>query len=359
MKRLAAKTQIKRGNCKGSVLTGAMLFLVILSFLAASLSQLALSSVNSSERIERSYKALLLAESGVSHAYAILKQNYAAKDDPTLFPETVLGGGSFDVEILQPDSRVVIQSIGKIDNIERTLLVEVTLDAGTEAFGFGVFSNKEGEVLGNSVVNASMHSNEEWEIKGNAQVNGIVTAVEEIEVEGNASVTQAIPFSSPQPFPTFDFNTYYNLAAPEDRYTGNQNWNNVNLTPTNGVIYVNGNVRIGGTSQIIGCLVVTGKITINGNFNQYGFGDLPAFMSRDYQIKLVGNVNIERGMVYANCHHVEILGNTTIQEGVVITFVNLKATGNFTLAAPLTTIPPGLNDAEVGEGGMRKLTYHE
>lgn len=309
--------------------------------------------------MERSLKALLLAEAGVSEAYALLKQNYSNKDDPSMFPETTVSGGSYNVEVLQPDSRVVLRSIGVFDDVERSLMVEVTLDQGAEAFGFGVFSNKEGELSGSSVVNGGLHSNEEWDIGGSAQVNGTVTAVEDIDISGSASVTQAIPNSSPQSFPTFDFNYFYNLAAPEDRYVGNKNWNNVNFQPVNGVVYVNGNVRIGGTSQITGCLVATGKITINGTFNQYAYGDLPALMSRDDEIVLVGTVTVEKGMIYSNSQDIEILGNTTLQEGSVITFANLKGRGNLTLTSTLSNLPPGLNDSEVGTGGLRKLTYHE
>lgn len=345
-----------KGWNRGSVLTATLLTSAILTIIAGGLSQLSLRDALAVYRDELSTKAFFLAEAGVSDAYALLKDNYNNKDNPLLFPQTALGEGTYDVTILQPSGRVVIQSLGSVKNIERTVLVEVKLADSLEGFNYGLFSNNEGELVGSAVINANIVSNDSWDIRGNSDVNGVARAVDEIEVTGNASVDEELENADTVDFPTFDFNYYYNLAASADRYEGDQNWNNVNLQPTNGVVYVNGDVDIQGTSTLVGAIVATGKIDVNGTFTQTGVSNLPSLMSRDESIELRGDVVIGNGLVYSGGDDVEIHGNVTVT-GSIMSFDQVIVTGNLTLTASIS-VPEGLNDTGAGTG-IRKLTYHE
>jgi len=112
------------------------------------------------------------------------------------------------------------------------------------------------------------------------------------------------------PLPPLDsdfFQWYYeqaDSASPRQVYTGNQSWSNVTLTPSNGVIYVKGNVHLEGTVNIVGCLVAEGDINIgtniwpDANVSQTQVGRLPGMMSRYGHILMMDPATIN-GMVYA------------------------------------------------------------
>lgn len=341
-------------NCKGSILTISILMTAIVALFAGALAQLVLQDAATVYRQENSMKAFFLAQAGVSEAYAILKEDLSNKDDADLYPETSLGDGSYDVTILQPNGKLVIQSVGIVKNVERAIYVEVKADDGLAAFDYGILSNKEGDLWGSSTINADIHSNEEWDLKG-VTVNGTVSAVGDVDLSGNAFAESIQENASTLPFPTFDFNYFYNLAAPQDRYTGDQDWNSVNLQPVNGVVYVNGNVKIRGSSTLTGVLVATGEIDIGGNFEQFSIFGMPALMSRDDDIILHGNVEIGEGMIYTGTGSVEIRGNVTTT-GNIFSFDEFIGHGSLELSAA-TFIPEGVTSTT--EEGLLKLTYHE
>lgn len=339
---------------RGSVLTVSVLMTAILTLLAGGLAQLSLREAASVYRQENSMKAFFLAEAGVADAYSLLLEDYDNKDDPTLYPETSLGQGTYDVTILQTLGRVVIESVGKVKNVERTLLVEVSYDDGLAGFNYGILSNKEGELRGDSAIDADIHTNEDWDIRGNVSVSGAATAVGDVDLIGNATAESVLENAPVIEFPTFDFNYFYNLADPADRYTGDQDWNNVDLEPVNGVVYVDGDVRIRGSSELTGAIVATGAIEIEGNFTQTPVQNLPALMSRDDSIILRGNVTIQGGLIYSARNDVEIRGNVTTH-GNIMSFDQVIGTGNLTLTAS-GLIPAGVNSTGMG---LRKLTFHE
>lgn len=357
MNRRELERERKNQNKKGSALILSLIFLLIISLFSSGMTQLVLGNTHSAYRTEKSIKARFIAEAGMAEAYAILKQDFNNKDDSSLFPETNLGLGTYDAQIYQSNGRVVIQSTGSSGNVKRILLVEVKNESALEAFNYGVLSNKSGELTGDIVVNGDIHSNEEWDLDGNAFVNGAANAVVDVTLSGSASATIVNDGVLDIPFPTFDFNTYYNMADPADRYTGDVNWQNVDLQPTNGVIYIDGNVRINGNSQLTGTIVATGDIVIGGTFTQIPYLDLPALMSRDGDITFRGNLAILQGMVYTATGDISILGNTTNITGNVISFNKVYGSGNLTVNA-VSAIPPGYNDDEGGIG-LKLVSYAE
>jgi len=344
---------LTKGKRRGSALTIAIFMTVLVSLTAGSLSKLTVNENQLQYRDLRLIKAFHLAEAGVAEAYAIIKGDWSLKDDPSAFPETNVGEGTYDVTILDIGGRVVIQSKGKVYGIEKTLLVEVASDPADPAFDYAMFGGNKVE-LEHNTLNADIHSNGGIELE-DATVNGTASAVGLIQIDATSSATTTIEGADPIPFPTFDFNYYYNLADPADRYTGVLNWSNVNLQPINGVIFINGSVTIIGTSQLTGAIVATGTILISGNFTRFEYGNSPSLMSRDDSVRINGNHTFAAGLLYSGSRDVKVDGNGTII-GALIAFNEVGAEHSTITFAELN--PPGLNNNGPVEN-FRKLTYQE
>jgi len=344
---------LAKGKRRGSALTIAIFMTVLLSLTAGSLSKSTLNENQLQYRDLRLIKAFHLAEAGISEAYTLLKGDWYLKDDPSAFPETNLGEGTYDVTMLDIEGRVVIQSKGKVYGVEKTLLVEVTSDPADPAFDYVLFGGNKVE-LEHNTLNADIHSNG-WIKLEDATLMGTASAVNNIVIDATSSATTTIEGANPVPFPTFDFNYYYNLADPADRYTGVFVWNNVNLQPINGVIFINGSVNITGTSQLTGAIVATGTIFISGNFTRFEYGNIPSLMSRDDSVSVNGNHTFAAGLLYSGSRDVKVDGNGTII-GALIAFNQAKAEHSTITFAELN--PPGLNSSGPVEN-FRKLTYQE
>lgn len=341
---------------KGSVLTAAIMMTLVGSLVAGSLATQVSQQSSYSYHGELSQKALFVAEAGANEAIALLKENYNYKDDPSNFPETAFGNGTYDVTIQETGNIVAIISTGTIDGVERTVSINVTEDTGAEGLDFAFFSNDNMTIQGNPDVIGDIHSNEDITISGNPIIDGNASATGNIVITGNPSVNGTFPGVPPVDFPSFDFNYYYNLADPSDRYSGNQNWSgNQTLTPVNGVIYIDGDIRISGNITLVGAIVATGSITINGNVSQTGIEGVPMLMSRDNNIRINGNVTQGDGMIYAKTGDILIYGNVTM-DGQVVAFGQLYVAGNPDVTG--TGEVAGGFEGEVGEG-FKVLTYHE
>jgi len=344
---------LAKGKRRGSALTITILMTVLVSISAGSLSKLTMNENQLQYRNLRLIKAFHLAEAGVAEAYALIKGDWTLKDDPSAFPETNVGEGIYDVTMLDIGGRVVIESKGKVYGIEKTLLVEITSDPGDPAFDYAIFGGDEVR-LENFTVNGDVHSNDRLRLRDDTTVIGTASA-DDLDVDGDSSATTEIDGAAPVPFVTFNFNYYYNLADPADRYTGNVNWSDVNLQPSNGVIYVNGDVVIDGTSQLTGAIVATGEISISGTFTRFEYGNLPSLMSRDKKVRVNGNYTFAAGLLYSGGAEVDINGNGTII-GVLIAFDEINGDDSTITFAELN--PPGLNSAGPVEN-FRRLTYQE
>jgi len=343
-------------NRKGSVMLVSLFSTLILSLFAGSLASLTSDEASLAYRNERSLRAFYLAEAGVADAYATLKDDFQNKDDSSLFPITSLSEGTFDATIIQANGRVVIESVGVVKGISRTVYVEVAFDDTPAAFDYALFSNKDGVIEGNPTIDGDVHSNEDWSINGNPIINGAVSTVGSIIINGNPDIDDLLVGVSPVEFPTFDFNYYYNLADPTDRYSGNQVWDGDQfLTPVNDVIYIDGDLEINGNLNLTGAIVVTGTITVNGNVNQVGVEGLPVMMSRDGQIIINGNVESGEGLFYSGADDVRIYGNLAAI-GHVFAFDEIYVTGNLVFTAS-GDVPDGLIGS-TGDG-LTKLSFHE
>lgn len=342
---------------KGSVLTIAVLTTVIVGLLASGLFVLSLRSADQVSRQRYSMQAFFLAEAGANQMIAILKDDFDAKDDPSQYPSGSLGEGTYEVNILQPSGRVVVVGRGIVKGIEREVLIEVGM-VNVDPFDFGVMANDDANIYGDSTVIANLRTNddlilnEQGALTGNAASTGNITVLG----SGNISGSQTEGVISVN-YPTFDFNEYYNMAQDDGLYySGNKIFNNANLAPGNGVIYVNGDVTIKGTTSITGGVIATGKIIVKNNFTQTQYGNIPALMSRDQRIEIRDNSSMN-GLIYTASDKIKFRGTGTLN-GQVISFGKTEFTtsSNMTLNYVKQT-PPGLILTETSV--FSRLTYYE
>lgn len=355
-----AKARKNRHLCQGSVLIITIFMSVIVSLVTVALSKEISRNAQITNRDEKRTKAFFLAEAGISDAFAILKEDFSNKDDPSNFGSTNLGTGSYDVSILQPSSRVVIQSIGNVDNVTARILIEVK-DRDNSYIDFAFFANddfrideeeEESTITGNVHSNADVDLGEENTINGDVSAGGSITGVDE---EVNGTETEG---ASPVTFPQYDFNYYYNMAQNGGLYyDGDQTFSSGSLSPGNGVVYINGNVTLS-SMTVNGAIIATGNITVNNNLTQNKVSDLPSLMSRDGTI-YANNGSTLNGLLYTNTGDIRIDEDVTIT-GQITAFGRIILTVEEDEAMPFTfnaENPPGLTNGS--SFGLQKITYSE
>jgi len=99
--------------------------------------------------------------------------------------------------------------------------------------------------------------------------------------------------------PDIDLTPYYNQALANGQvYAGNQHFSGSDdLAPAGGVMWVNGDLRVSGSGQLIGCFIATGDIDITGSGDQVQVEKYPAFVSRDGDIDISGSGK-SHGLIY-------------------------------------------------------------
>lgn len=342
-------------SSKGTVLTVTILMAVIISLMAGYLTLAVRQDSKMSYKDEKGIKAFYLAEAGIADAFATLKEDWTHKDEPAEFPLTTLVDGTYDVTILQPSGRVVVQSIGTYKDVTREIIMEVKYEGG-EAFEYGVFANADIVMRGSSDLNGNVRTNANVDLSGSASIAGDAASTGTITTGGSATISGSqIEGSATVDFPEFDFNTYYNLAQSDGLYyNGDQNFSGVTLTPNNGVIYVNGIVTVSGTSSVTGGIIATGGISISGTFTQTQVGSIPALMSRDGDVQISGTANMT-GLIYTATGEVNVSGNGSLS-GQIISFGGIRTTGTADLTVTIDEQPPPGLSGETGP--IKTVTYH-
>ncbi|MCA1808414.1 MAG: hypothetical protein ABR497_10515 [Kiritimatiellia bacterium] len=301
--------------CLSGVLVMAGMFMVIMTNQAAARTR----------RMTDSSRALALAEAGVADLVSRLTTNYNQWRDTTLSAD--FGGGSYSVVTeTQSNGNVLVTSEGTLHGVTRTTVVELlgTLQDINDA----LFS-LDGVILAGTHVEFTTAA---FSINGNVHANGDITSAQGAQngdflsntvvsaagAIGNLSVPvgQQQPGSPAQDLPEFNFDSYRQMAIDGGVYYPNSvtlaNWNAV---PTNGVVYVNGNVTVKNNSSLHGTLVANGSITVENNFAHTSFSsNFPALMA-------TGNITMRNrgtynGVIYSG-GNVEIQNNMTCNGGII------------------------------------------
>lgn len=359
-------------NKKGVAFLTTIILLGVMVIVSAALSFMLLKDAFTVKRLKYSTQAYYLAEAGVEEAIEDLWDN---NFNTSGFPKTrTLGAGTINVTLDTSkwggESVLLITSTGTARGISRTIKTEVKANV-SPSLNYAILANGRIWISGNSAVNGGtgdgVHSNSNarrrprwpwWWSRAAVEVGGIVdgdaSAVGEVYVRPGGTVTGTqTSYTSSVDLPSLDaafFNYYYNLAYQSgDVYNGTQFFSS-DLSPGNGVIYVNGNVYIAGNVTLNGCIVSTGSIWIwpLGTFTQNQVGNLPALMTRGGGI-FIWNPATINGLIYSH-RYVDLLsyGAANLQvNGSIIARKNVYASFR-TQIDFVKQNPPGLGATPPG-----------
>jgi len=329
----------RKGRCgeAGFALVSAMIFLVVLLIVGASLVQTSMQELQVASRVRKETRALNLAEAGVDYA-AWQLYNGAGTSLPVTWDRSDLAGGTFAVTASQyvdaggfaVPNTVILESTGtsqgwpaQVKVVGRFLLNPGTLNP---VFDHALFSDAELRVGGTADVTGAVHANANIKVDGTATVDGDASSSGSIKVTGSATITgSAEEFAPSIPMPAIDLAYYRSIATTV--IDGDYHFNGDETL--DGVTFVDGDCTINATFSGQGIIVCTGDVAINGSalLNSVDDDELAIVSAGDVRIN--GTCRIE-GYVY--CHNMDFtssfLGNGTadILGGVAADVIDVKGT---------------------------------
>ena len=372
------KAQMMKLNSKkdGSALVLAMCITAIVTLSAASLMLFADYQLDAMKRAREDNAAIVLAEAGANAAYAVIKTNFANKDNASLFPVTSYNGGSYDATVTSVGSdKAQIKCVGISGTSTQTVIVDIrdfTVGSGsstnvdmTSPYAYTIFSNGDitfngsGNLMGNVRCNQSITGNgsfnwgaatnpcyvyvtQTFNANGNSTLAGMVYAP---TVNAKASVPRTIQAVPMIAMPTLPFASYYNTAVANGQVFAGGTVSGTIGTIPGGVRWYNGSLTVNGGVSYVGCVIATGSINFKGGCTATPVAGLPLVASRDGSVTLSGSRNIT-GLVYSfqdyTCNGAGTLRGTVICGG------HLTLNGSYGVHGYLNT---GLGDGGGGGSG--------
>ncbi len=345
----------------GAVLVVVMGMSAILILAGVSLTMMTANKAHQARKLRDGAQALSIAEAGIADNIDKMKTNYLAWLDAT--NSGVFMEGSFTaISSFQPNKTIRIASYGTANSEERSTVIEIIADPDIlkqlTIDGIGIFGLSTMLLDGNDIVLASVHANDDVTFS-KGSVSGQVTSAGTVDASGGGTTVPTNgAFSSGVAEKTlddpFDFNDWYVAATNNGIYHAGPVALSGVLRPTNGVIYVNGDVTFNNGTDIIGCVVAKGNIEVHNSLTQTNFGPgLPAFLA-DGDI-LFRNRNSYFGTIY--CTGDFSSDNQRVIIGVVIAEGAIEISNHFHLEAPEADVawgPDGNADPDVEIGAWLK-----
>lgn len=346
------KTMLLRlcGPRAGSALVTVMGVIILVALVGAGMVTLGRQQIHSARRLRDYAKAQIIAESGVNAAYCVLKTNFTARNDPSKFPLTQFGDGSYDATVLPISSNLAaITSTGLCGlarAVARADIKNFPLPGPTNqpplpqgAFAYAVVSGDTMTWNGNGTMTingAGIHSNSRYKMTGCEVITGqncnVSSSVEiwstgTTKIHGNAQApawkgsspanviggtptTGAVSLVS---IPDIDLTPYYQSALAYGQvYNGDiQLTGSTDLVVPGGIMWVNGTLRLNRSGPMVGCFIATGDIIVTGSGDQEKVAGYPAFVSRDGKVDLSGSGDVH-GLVYAKSGSIQKTGNGVV-----------------------------------------------
>lgn len=273
-------------------------------------------------RAKTSEQARALAEAGVRHALVKLKND--GFDSRANFSGS-LDTGSYAVTYTEVGERTLLTSVGTVGDVSRRVSAEIESNFPTALNKMFAGANdvKARGASKSATVNITgdIHANNDVELramnKGEVNITGRVSATgivqegsrhynadnldDNVSINGQVSDSADIFEGEPRViFPTFEFDKYKQEAiAAGDYYSGNQTFNNQNLSPTSGVIYVDGDVNFKGTCVLYGG-VVADDVDVTGDLTQYNSGDRNFIIAKTGDVLVNERLEVEEAIVSAS-----------------------------------------------------------
>ncbi|MFW5893557.1 MAG: hypothetical protein ACOCUY_00280 [Verrucomicrobiota bacterium] len=329
-------------NEQGSALVTLLFFAVLISLVAGNVGNMVRQQMHISKRVVDRTSAQQVAEGAANQALAYVAENPEEHLGP--LPSNLkngsIGDGEYQVELDESnDSYFSIISTGTINEMSRTVRIHGRVPIEGQAFAYALFSNGDidcagtGDVTGDSG-DGDIHANQDVIISGNAYIAGSASAVGSVDGAGNVggTVTEG---ENPISFPNVDYDHYYQIAEDNNEIHDGDLYLDSDRTPTGGILWVNGDVHVGGGGRkspatFTGMLIATGDIKQASHYRHYQNDDRPSMISRDGNVHLSGQTQILDGLVYAGSGRVKLSGGSAFH-GAIMAWDEIDIKGNWDL----------------------------
>lgn len=364
---------------RGAALLTTFAIIVLVAAVCSGMYAYSSHQVLASSRTRDFLKAKVIAEAGINQAYNVMKFNFAAKDDDSLFPETAFGGGSYDVEVVTVSSNTArLVSVGRCGLSQATVKVDLLNQVRTAAdwlengamvdpalfTNYAILTGGMIDWGGGGTVQGGgkIRTNDELEMVGGGTLNGaglVVLSSQNIYIQGSSKilgeahapsfegkinnittrVTEPVPFVV---IPLLDLTPFYQRALANNEVKNGSFKLTSDYSPLGGVVWVNGNVKISNGS-VNGCIVATGDIEISTSDSLSSVNGFPLLISRDGNIKITSTPELS-GLVYARGGKIDWKGGGTLT-GSIIAAGDLDKGGGSDLIIQFTPAVPSIPDA--------------
>jgi hypothetical protein len=298
--------QAKSESTRGSAM---LVIMLVSSFLAVAGLAMTVISSNATYRARKlaaSVQALYVAEAGVVDTFAAMKTNFVHWKVNTNVSTLILGDATGTYSVVTEETAsgtVIMTSVGEIHDETRETVFEVLGKAGNDEndalFGGtqAILAEQNVKLSASAMrIYGDVHANQNiLEGPGNPTVDADATAGGIIQITPTGAAIEGAPARE---LPEFNFDSYRDLAIEGGiYYEGDQVFAGETLAPSNGIVYVNGDVTIANQSYLYGTLVANGNIQVDNRFDQFQIiSNRPALLATGHVD--LDNRNNYTGIIY-------------------------------------------------------------
>lgn len=277
MKTASDRAGNRRVGRDGQTFIVVMMLTGILMIAGASLTYLTSNASFTSRKINNGARALAIAEAGVAERVSHMTTNYMAWANAS--NNAPYGGGRYYVKgTLNTNMNCLIRSTGILGADVRVVALELL---GTLYMAWDQTVNVDGAIVSDGNVHVDNPANIYGDVRGNGNATGSGTVYGWVEVAGadaSLGTSPADQQTNNQPsVPVPDYREEVDLwraraqTDPAYYFTNDMSWGMGDdaLTPTSGVIFVEGNVTLSRKVTIVGTVYATGNITVTQQFNNW------------------------------------------------------------------------------------------
>lgn len=150
----------------GATLVTVLILIIILTTLGISISQISLHQYRNSIRAEKELAAYYIAKSGANAVASAIENSLVKPEDlkGKSSSPTPLSIGQFEVEVQQAGEKIIINSLGKVDNYTRMVMLELSKIKGYfPSFDYAAFATGKISMTGSPYVRGNIGTNQSSE----------------------------------------------------------------------------------------------------------------------------------------------------------------------------------------------------
>lgn len=296
---------------KGFTLVVAIFIVLVFSVIAVVAASLMSSDSIGVVKDINGIRALHLAEAGIRYTIVSSLENDTDWSNNTGFAK-ILSPGYFTISYsYQSKNSLVVQSVGVVNGISRTVSANMTRSISLSPFGFGLYAGNQGggplTIQNTAIIDGDFYYNGDVTMKNYAQlINGTMYS-NSLTLQNSATCAswETLP-DPPVPPPTFT-STYYDGLLAETNKTATSS-----LSMSSGTKYLSGgtyyykSITLSGSAQIVGpgtLVATTGNLIVQNT----------ASIGNNVRLIIKGTSTFKNSAAVGNSSEVISNGSITLQ----------------------------------------------